>query len=68
MARMTSWDTQCHIKRNDPTALQPGMTLHCVPILFHKEYLMCFSESILVTKSGCEVLTQYPREWFEVNG
>lgn len=54
------------IRPNDPTVLKPGMTFHCVPTLFDEEYGMCFSESVLVTDTGCEVLTQYPRRLFEV--
>ncbi|MFT5112840.1 MAG: Xaa-Pro dipeptidase [Parasphingorhabdus sp.] len=54
------------LRPNDPTVLQPGMTFHCVPTLFDDEYGMCFSESILVTNDGCEVLTQYPRKLFEI--
>jgi Xaa-Pro aminopeptidase len=42
------------------------MTFHCVPTLFDQEYGMCFSESILVTETGCEVFTNYPRQLFEV--
>ena len=54
------------LRPNDPTVLRPGMTFHCVPTLFDEEYGMCFSESVLVTESGCEVLTKYPRKLFEV--
>jgi len=54
------------IRPNDPTVLMPGMTFHCVPTLFDEQYGMCFSESVLVTEDGCEVLTRYPRQLFEV--
>ena len=54
------------IRPNDPTVLKPGMTFHCVPTLFDAEYGMCFSESVLVTEDGCELLTHYPRKLFEI--
>lgn len=53
-------------ERKDDTALAPGMTFHCVPTLFDQEYGMCFSESILVAETGCEVFTNFPRQLFEV--
>jgi len=54
------------LRPNDPTVLLPGMTFHCVPTLFDEQYGMCFSESVLVTETGCEVLTNYPRKLFEI--
>jgi Xaa-Pro dipeptidase len=56
------------LRPEDPTVLKAGMTFHCVPTLFDDEYGMCFSESVLVTDHGCEVLTQYPRKLFEISG
>jgi Xaa-Pro dipeptidase len=54
------------LRADDPTVLEPGMTFHCVPSLFGEQFGMCFSESVLVTDSGCEVLTEYPRKLFEI--
>ncbi len=55
------------LRANDPTVLEPGMTFHCVPTLFGEQFGMCFSESVLVTDSGCEVLTEFPRKLFEID-
>ena len=41
------------------------MTFHFVPALFLDTFGMCFSETALVTDSGCEVLTEFPRRLFE---
>lgn len=51
------------IRPNDPTVLEPGMTFHIVGgALFLPAFGMMFSDSVLVTDDGCEVLTNYPRE------
>lgn len=43
--------------------LEPGMTFHTPRSLrVPGEVAMGFSETILVTESGCETLTRYPRE------
>ena len=42
--------------------LEAGMTFHLIPTLFFEDFGMCFSETVLVSDSGCEVLTNYPRE------
>lgn len=55
------------LRADDPTVLEPGMTFHCVPTLFGEQFGMCFSESVLVTDSGCEVLTEFPRKLFEID-
>jgi Xaa-Pro dipeptidase len=53
------------LRPGDPAVLEPGMTFHIVPSLFMPEYGFCFSESVAVTDSGCEVLTDYPRKLIE---
>ena len=52
------------LRPGDETVLEPGMTFHCVPAVFGGEFGMCFSETILVTEDGCEVITDFPRELF----
>jgi Xaa-Pro dipeptidase len=42
--------------------LEAGMTFHVIPTLFFEDFGMCFSDTVLVTESGCEVLTHYPRK------
>jgi len=54
------------LRPNDETVLKPGMTFHCVPTVFLEEFGMCFSETILVTEGGCEVLTDMPRKLHEL--
>jgi Xaa-Pro dipeptidase len=50
------------LKPDDVRTLQPGMTFHLVPLLLIPDMgAMGFSETVLVTKSGCEVLTRMPR-------
>ena len=54
------------LRPGDPTVLKPGMTFHIVPTVFHDSFGMCFSETVLVTDAGCEVLTEFPRRLFEL--
>jgi len=51
------------LQKNDPTVLQPGMVFHMPPAL--REYGSLgigFSETVLVTESGCEPLGKFPRK------
>ncbi|MDQ7829743.1 MAG: Xaa-Pro peptidase family protein [Armatimonadota bacterium] len=51
------------LRRDDPTVLEPGMVFHMPPAL--RDYgVSCvgFSETVVVTAQGCEVLTHFPRE------
>jgi Xaa-Pro dipeptidase len=54
----------------DPRPLEAGMTFHLVPGMqgssLHSDYHICTSETVLVTETGCEVLTNFPRESFVV--
>lgn len=52
------------IRPGDPLVLEPGMTFHVIPTLFLDDFGMCFSDSVMVTDTGCEVLTDYPRKLF----
>ncbi len=46
------------------TTLEPGMVFHLNETLREVGvYGMSFSETVVVTKGGCEVLTDYPREF-----
>jgi Xaa-Pro dipeptidase len=55
---------------NDPRPLEAGMTFHLVPGMqgssLNSDYHICTSETVLVTPTGCEVLTDFPRESFVV--
>ncbi len=57
------------LRRDDPTPLEPGMVFHIPPALrVPREYGLGFSETVLVTERGCEVLTQFPRELYVAGG
>jgi Xaa-Pro dipeptidase len=50
------------IRPDDPLVLEPNMTFHVIPTLFLDDFGMCFSDSVRVTETGCELLTDFPRE------
>ena len=51
------------LRKDDPTVLEPGMVFHMPPALrMPHQYCVGFSETVAVTKTGCEVLTHHPRE------
>lgn len=50
------------LKPRDERRLEAGMTFHLVPLLLLPGTgAMGFSETVLVTRTGCEVLTRVPR-------
>ncbi len=55
------------IRPDDPLVLQPDMTFHVIPTLFFDDFGMCFSDSVRVTETGAEILTDYPREMFVID-
>lgn len=62
-----SW-MEAHIfdlKKDDPRPLQAGMVFHIPPALRkYGQFGVGVSETVLVTETGCESLTQFPRELF----
>ena len=60
-----SW-TEGHIvslRKDDETLLEPGMVFHMPPALRNPgRHGVGFSETVLVTQTGCEVLTNFPRK------
>jgi ectoine hydrolase len=48
----------------DDTVLEPGMTFHFMPGLWFDDWGMEITESIAITQTGVETLTNYPRELF----
>jgi Xaa-Pro dipeptidase len=53
------------LKRDDPTVLEPGMAFHIASALREPErYGAACSESVLVTESGCELLTHCEQRLF----
>lgn len=49
------------IKKNDPTILLPGMTFHLICFLTDFNFSVSSSETVLVTETGCEKLTNVPQ-------
>ncbi len=57
------------LRRDDPTPLEPGMVFHMPPALrVPRRYGLGFSETVLVTETGCEVLTAFPRRLHVAEG
>ncbi|TPJ41591.1 aminopeptidase P family protein [Mesorhizobium sp. B2-7-1] len=55
------------ITRTERRELKPGMVFHLVPGVFIDDRThITISETVLVTETGCEVITQYPRPLFIV--
>ena len=53
------------INEDDPTVLEPGMCFHLIPDLkIAGEGGVVFSESLVVTETGYEMLSEYPQEIF----
>lgn len=50
------------IRKGDLTVLEPNMTFHLIPGLWFDDYGIEISESFRVTETGCEVLTDFPRQ------
>lgn len=51
----------------DRRPLRPGMTFHLVPGFGELgKYNLVISETVLVTNTGCETVTQFPRDLFTV--
>jgi len=51
------------LRQGEERELQPGMTFHMPPLcLKYREYGIGFSETIVVTETGCERLSMLPRE------
>ncbi|MEM7425711.1 MAG: Xaa-Pro peptidase family protein [Pseudomonadota bacterium] len=51
------------LRQDEHRPLQPGMTFHMPPLcLKYREYGIGFSESIVVTETGCEKLSDIPCE------
>ena len=51
------------VREGDETLLEPNMTFHYMNNVWYEGVMAVgFSETIRVTKSGCEILTSYPRE------
>lgn len=55
------------IWEGDQRPLRPGMTFHLVPGFRELgRYNLCTSDTVLVTETGCELITNFPRDLFVV--
>jgi Xaa-Pro dipeptidase len=55
------------LKKDDPTVLRPGMTFHIPQSMrIDGEAPIATSETVLVTDTGCEVLTHFRRGLIQV--
>lgn len=53
----------CSLKGNEHRPLEPGMVFHMPPALLgNGKWGVGFSETVLITETGHEVLTNFPRE------
>jgi Xaa-Pro dipeptidase len=53
------------LSHENPTVLQPGMVFHIPqPYRVPNEQTVSTSETVLVTETGCEAITQFPRQLF----
>jgi Xaa-Pro dipeptidase len=51
------------VQQYGDVVLQPGMTFHMPPAMrMPGEFAVGFSETVVVTETGCEVLSSFPRE------
>jgi Xaa-Pro aminopeptidase len=57
-----TWNEQLfYLAEDNKNVLMPGMVFHLVPFLrVPGKYGVALSETILITESGCEVLTDVP--------
>ena len=61
-------DTKPHILEDVTTRIEAGMTLIVHPNTYHPVVgYMVFGDLVRVTRDGCEVLTETPRELFSVS-
>ncbi|WP_077625125.1 M24 family metallopeptidase [Sediminibacillus massiliensis] len=50
------------LRNGDKTILKPNMTFHIIPGIWFDDYGVEISETFRITKTGCEVLTNFPRK------
>jgi ectoine hydrolase len=55
------------LRRGEKIELQPGMAFHFMPALWMGDWGMVITESLVITETGCETLTNYPRRLLEIS-
>jgi Xaa-Pro aminopeptidase len=58
------WGEHTSLRQGDKTVLEPGNVLHSILGMWMDGWGIEISETILITRSGCETLTRFPREIF----
>jgi ectoine hydrolase len=53
------------LRPKDKTVMQPGMTMHCIPSLWVKDWAIEISEAFRITETGSETFCDFPRQLFE---
>tara|TARA_B100001063_G_scaffold109051_1_gene101717 strand:- start:248 stop:649 length:402 start_codon:yes stop_codon:yes gene_type:complete len=54
----------CSLRNTDLTVLEEGMTFHFMPGIWQEDWGAEITESILITKTGAETLSNFPRQLF----
>ena len=52
------------LRPGDETVLKPGMTFHFIPAVWQDDWGMEITESFVITDTGCETLSNVPRQLF----
>lgn len=52
------------LRPGDKTILVPGMTYHCIPGMYLDDFGVSISESFVVTETGHETFSNFPRKLF----
>jgi len=52
------------LRPGDETVLQPGMTFHFIPAVWQDDWGLEITESLVITETGSETLSDVPRELF----
>ena len=52
------------LRPGDETVFEPGMTFHFIPAVWQDDWGMEITESFVITESGCETLSNVPRQLF----
>lgn len=52
------------LRPGDLTEVQPNMTFHLIPGIWLEDWGLEFSETFVVTETGCETLCSFPRKLF----
>jgi len=57
-------ENTAYFRPGEKTILKPNMTFHIMPGMWLDGYGVAITETLKVTKNGCETITNFPRELF----